>query len=110
MRAINAVGESDYSDVHGVIAGTIPGQTPTPTKFSADVNHIEIRWEPASDGGSDITDYKVYWDSGDGSGVLDYKGSTDGYMTSTVTAAEDGLVGGETYVFSVSAVNAVGEG
>ena len=110
VRAINDVGESDFSEVLEVIAGTIPGQTPTPTKFSADINHIEIRWEAASDGGSDITDYKVYWDSGDGSGVLDYKGSTSGYMTFTVTAADDSIVGGETYVFAVSALNAIGEG
>ena len=35
IRAVNAVGFSDYSETVTVIAGTIPGKTPTPEKFVA---------------------------------------------------------------------------
>ena len=110
VRAVNAVGPSEFSDVLTVIAGTLPAKPPTPTKFSASVDEIEIRWAAASDGGSSITDYKVYWDSGLNNGVQVYAGNTDGYLTFAVTAVDDGIVGGETYVFTVSAVNAIDEG
>ena len=62
IKAVNAVGESDYSDPITVIAGTIPGKALTPVKYSANKDLIEIRWDPPNDGGSVITDYKVYWD------------------------------------------------
>ena len=93
MRAENAVGTSDYSDIFTVIAGTLPGKTPTPTKFSADISEIEIRWEAASDGGSSITDYKVYWDAGLNNGVQVHKGNTEGYLTFTINTS-DGIIGG----------------
>ena len=62
IKAVNAVGESDYSDPITVIAGTIPGKALTPVKYSANKDLIEIRWDPPNDGGSVIKDYKVYWD------------------------------------------------
>jgi hypothetical protein len=35
VRAVNLVGASAYSDPVTIIAGTIPGKTPTPVKFKA---------------------------------------------------------------------------
>ena len=84
MRAINAVGASAYSQPISIIAGTIPGKALTPIKHSASVSLIEIRWDAANDGGSAITDYKVYWDSGLSNGEYVYKASTAGYQTFSV--------------------------
>lgn len=113
IRAVNAVGASAYSDQATVIAGTIPGKNPTPIKFSASTESIEIRWSEASDGGSIITDYNVFWDNGVDSSTFVLKGSTGGYLTFTVPLDGDSttvLIAGRTYSFKVSAVNGVGEG
>lgn len=96
-----------------MIAATIPGQPTTPEKFSADVSQITIRWdEPVSgNGGSIITDYRVYWDAGTGSGVFVYLGNTQSYETFTVNAnVSPSFSGGKTFTFQVSAVNVIGEG
>jgi hypothetical protein len=96
-----------------LIAATIPGQPTTPEKFSADVSQITIRWdEPVSgNGGSIITDYRVYWDAGTGSGVFVYLGNTQSYETFTVNAnVSPSFSGGKTFTFQVSAVNVIGEG
>ena len=112
VKALNAVGASSYSDALVVIAGTIPSKTPTPEKFEASVDSIEIRWSAPSDGGSAIIDYGVFWDNGIGGGVFIYTGSTDGYLTFTVPVSEESnaLIAGRTYEFKVSALNAVGVG
>lgn len=112
MRALNAVGSSPFSDTLVVIAGTIPSKTPTPEKFYASVDSIEIRWSPPSDGGSTITDYRVFWDSGVGGNVFDFKASTGGYLAFTVpiNGSSETLIAGRSYQFKVSAVNDVGEG
>ena len=71
---------------------------------------IEIGWSEPYDGGSQITDYKVFWDQGVGNSVFTLKGTTDGYQTFTVTADDDGIVAGRAYSFKVSALNDIGEG
>ena len=112
IRAKNLVGDGAYSDILTIIAGTIPSKTPTPEKYSASINSIEIRWDAPSNGGSEITDYKVFWDSGTGNEQYLYKGNTAGYLTFTVPLSGDTetLIPGRAYEFKVSALNAVGEG
>ena len=110
VRAINAVDPSPFSEIVQIIAGTIPGKPATPTKYSASVDAIEIRWTEPDNGGSVITNYNVYWDNGVGDGNFILKGSSNGYETFTVTKTDDNLVAGRSYEFKVSAVNGVGEG
>ena len=96
-----------------MIAATIPGQPTQPAKFSSDVTQITIRWdEPQTgNGGSIITDYRVYWDEGAGSGVFVYLGNTNSYETFTVNSAVSSkFTPGKTFAFQVSAVNVIGEG
>ena len=78
----------------------MPSQvSPAPTKFSADINSIEIRWTAPENGGSAITDYKVYWDAGLTNFVQ--LGTSNGFL-SFITATGT-LTGGTQYGFKVSA-------
>lgn len=77
------------------------------------MSQITIRWNdpPTGNGGSQITDYRVYWDAGTGSGNFVYLGNTLGYETYTVNSAvSTAFTGGNTYAFQVSSVNVIGEG
>ena len=67
---------------------------------------MSLSWNvPASDGGSAITNYKVY--RGTTSGAYTSSGLVGSAATSfTVT----GLTNGTTYYFAVAAINSVGEG
>jgi len=85
VLAVNDVGESEFSEVLTVIAGEAPQVPGTPYKFYSDVTEIEIRWTEQNNGGSNITDYKVYWDAGLGTDVFTLVGTTNGYLTYTAT-------------------------
>ncbi len=67
VKAINNVGASDFSSALLIITSTKPGKPGTPVKYLASISSIEIRWAAPNpnfigNGGSVITDYKVYWD------------------------------------------------
>ena len=79
VKALNAIGPSDYSLPITVIAGTIPAKALTPVKYLADISTIEIRWDEPNDGGSAITDYKVFWDKGLSNNYYEFAATTDGY-------------------------------
>ena len=114
--ATNYVGDSTESGtLVDVIAGTVPtiplnlqraaGVTPEDTKITLD-------WEaPASDGGSAITGYSLYWDAGTESGnpttpLATTTSSVTFYTAGTVTP----LTPGTSYTFKVLATNEVGNG
>jgi hypothetical protein len=80
VQAINAVGLSAYSNTAVVVAGLLPSKvSPAPTKYSATTTEIEIRWTAPNNGGSSITDYKVYWDSGLGN-TFSLLGTSSNYL------------------------------
>lgn len=67
---------------------------------------VDLRWmEPSDDGGSEITSYIIYWDteSGDLPNDIELDGDRGDYE-------HEGLQGGVTYYYRVSAVNEFGEG
>jgi len=76
VRAKNFVGQSAYSEVLVVVAALLPGQPTAPTKFSASISQITIRWTKPDENGSTITKYNVYWNEGDGSTFVKVGDST----------------------------------
>ena len=78
-----------------------------------DTSTLDVSWEaPASDGGSDITGYKVQWKSGS----EDYDGSAGSTRQAEITDSASrthsitGLTDGVEYTVRVIAVNDVGDG
>lgn len=85
---------------------TVPGP---PTALTADPSsgNAVLGWTvPASDGGSPITDYIVEYSSDGGATWTVFADGTSTATSATVT----GLTSGTSYLFRVSAVNAVGAG
>ena len=118
MQAVNSKGASDPSEVNltGALAEGTPTAAPVPARGDlTSAVQIELEWTPPTAsleiGGSVITGFKIYWDSGSGdNGVSTFESlhtitdaSQLSYITTTVTQ-------GTTYAFKVSAVNAHGEG
>lgn len=65
--AVNAIGDSEPSIPAGIIAAKVPQTPNAPTKKSATTTQIVVQWEEPYDGGSPLTGYQVWWNSG-GSG------------------------------------------
>ncbi|MFW9854908.1 MAG: SBBP repeat-containing protein [Candidatus Thorarchaeota archaeon] len=103
--AINGMGESVWSNEVSITllaAITIPG-VPQNVSTSAGRHFIVITWDlPTSDGGSAIIHYKVY--RGTMSGEYLLLGISINRQFNDTTA-----VGGITYYYTVTALNAVGE-
>jgi fibronectin type 3 domain-containing protein len=108
VTAVNSVGESvrsgERSATPATLAATIPG---APTLDSATPGNrvVTLAWSaPAPNGSSAITGYRVYRRSASGSAtLLTSLGNVTSYADTTVS-------NGVTYYYSVSAVNAGGEG
>ena len=68
--------------------------------------YVQLVWsEPANDGGSTITGYRIYRGiMADGLSIVEDVNAIDMYYTDT------GLQNGQTYYYAVSALNAEGEG
>ena len=100
--------ETRTSEATGVVAATKPGVPGHLNVFPHDTRALDVYWEaPASDGGSDITSYKVQW-----------KKSADSWETpadvSEATASGTihtiaGLTDGVEYSVRVLATNGVGD-
>jgi fibronectin type 3 domain-containing protein len=88
----------------GAVIPLVPG---TPTNLSATPGNAQVilGWTaPADDGGSAIVNYKLYRSTTSG-GTYSLVASPSG-----LTYTDTGLNNGQTYLYKVSAVNAVGEG
>jgi len=110
ITALNAIGEGAISDEVAIYAATVPGTPAAPTMVSQSETGISIQWTSlavGSNGGSPVTDYKVYWDNGEGLGVFYLKQAT---TTPALSYTATGLTAGKTYSFKISALNVVGEG
>ncbi|UCF08234.1 MAG: fibronectin type III domain-containing protein, partial [Thermoplasmata archaeon] len=103
VRAVNGVGEGNFSPEVDAIPMGLPD---TPENLSAVEygDHIKITWNvPLSDGGSNITLYRIY------------KGTASGDYETTINAqdflfVDDYFVNkGETYYYCISSINQVGE-
>jgi parallel beta-helix repeat protein len=104
VSAVNAIGEGPKSNE----ASASPANLPTPPlnlTATAGDQQVSLAWEPpGSNGGSSITNYRIYRGMTSGGEIfLIEVGNVTGYV-------DTGLVNGQTYYYMVSAVNAIGEG
>jgi fibronectin type 3 domain-containing protein len=108
VAAVNAIGTSAYSAKADVTVDaavlTVPAAPANIVTYAHD-GMVELVWQaPLADGGSSITNYKVY--RGDSSGNL-VLWSTLGNV---LTYLDFNVVNGQTYYYAVSAVNSVEKG
>ncbi|MHB8606241.1 MAG: protease pro-enzyme activation domain-containing protein, partial [Thermoplasmatota archaeon] len=107
VSAVNAVGEGAKSAEASATpnAATAPG-APTGLAATAGNAQVSLSWTaPSSNGGSAITNYKIY--RGTTSGSETSYSATGGSNTSYV---DKKATNGQIYYYKVSAVNSVGEG
>lgn len=70
---------------------------------------IVLNWTAPADGGSPITNYKVYRSTTSGAEVLVVAGGCSS-LGNVLTCTDSGLTNGTMYYYKVSAVNVIGEG
>jgi PKD repeat protein len=91
------------------IAGTAPG-APTGLAATAGTGQVSLSWTaPSSNGGVNITSYRVYRGTSSGSETLLTSGGCSS-LGAVLSCTDAGLTAGTTYFYKVSAVNAIGEG
>jgi fibronectin type 3 domain-containing protein len=108
VSAVNAVGEGAASNEVSATptAASVP-DAPALTEANIGYDSVFLDWtEPASNGGAEITAYRVYRGTASGAETL-YATTTSAYLTNFL---DSGATGGTKYYYRVSAVNAVGEG
>lgn len=107
VRAVNTIGESQYSSTTAIIAATVPDQPEQPTVTTASSASVQIEWTEPGTGGSPIQFYHVYEAVGSSVTESDFvfvmnTGTTRSYSKSS------GVTPGELYHFKVLAINLVG--
>ena len=91
------------------VQGTPPGP-PQNVTAGAGNGQVSLSWQaPASNGGVNITSYKVYRGTSPGSETLLTSGGCSG-LGAVLSCTDTGLTNGQAYYYKVSAVNALGEG
>ena len=105
--ATNLIGNSDPSNEASATPNppATPPDPPQGLTATAGDGTVDLAWSaPGSDGGSPITNYKIYrGGSSNGETLLDTIGDVLSYTDTSVT-------NGNTYYYKVSAVNSVNEG
>ena len=106
VTAVNANGEGQPTSILSATpqASTTVPSAPQNLVATPGNTQISLSWQaPLSNGGSTITNYKIY--RGTSSSSLSYVTST-----TQLSYSDAGLTNGITYYYQVSAVNSVGEG
>src|SRR5206468_11242961 len=102
VTASNALGTGANSNSMSATPATTPG-APTLNSATAGTNSVSLAWTAPASGGSAITNYKVYRSTSSGTEtLLTTLGNVTGFT-------DTGLTAGTTYIYKMSAVNAVAE-
>ncbi len=104
VSAVNGVGEGPLSNEACATPSTTP-EDPLGLNAVAGDQEVTLNWTaPSFDGGSTITNYRIYRGNSSGTEVfLTEVGNINNYTDAN-------LVNGQTYYYQVSAVNSKGEG
>ena len=101
VRAVNEVGDGDIASVKATPRGA--PSAPQSLAASPGDAQVTLTWSPpAEDGGADITGYQYQVDDGGWNGA--------GGADARSVVVSSGLENGQSYTFSLRAVNDVGEG
>jgi len=104
VSAVNGIGEGELSIEVNATPQTIPS-APRNLVARAGNRYVVLTWEaPADDGGSPITEYKIYRGTSPGNEVLLTM------VGNVLTYNDTGVTNGQRYYYRVSAVNGIGEG
>jgi parallel beta-helix repeat protein len=104
IRAVNAVGESPASNEVTIIAPAAAPAAPQSLQATAGENIVELTWTaPTSDGGSPITEYRIYRTTSSGAGYTQIGSSPTTSFTDTAVSR------GVTYYYIVRAINIIGQ-
>ena len=108
IAAKNLVGTGQKSDSVNRIAATIPAPPINLAMVEQGTAKVSFTWDANDDnGGSDVTDYAIYWNQG--SGTIQYEVITSNGLTPTLaTISSPILLADKEYMFWVKARNAVG--
>jgi hypothetical protein len=110
VAAINAVGTGLFSNAStSLLVNGVPGTPAAPTTTVASATSASITWVAPSDPGTAIIGYQV----NDTNTTTSTNGTNvcTGSTTSTaVTCTKTGLIAGDTYTFTVAAINTAGTG
>jgi PKD repeat protein len=91
------------------VQATVPG-APTGLTATGGSGQVSLSWTPpSSNGGENITSYKVYRGTSSGNETLLTSGGCSG-LGAVTSCTDTGLTNGTTYYYKVTAVNGVGEG
>ncbi|GAA1236047.1 PKD domain-containing protein [Oryzihumus leptocrescens] len=100
---------SSVSVTASPIAGAPPG-APTGLAGTASSGQVSLSWTPpSSNGGVNITSYRVYRGTSSGGETLLTSGGCSG-LGAVTSCTDTGLTNGQVYYYKVSAVNSIGEG
>ena len=108
VSAINAVGRSGFSNIAFATTktATVPGPPTALSATASGTGTIRLDWvAPASDGGADISGYKIEW-SADGNAP--WRSVPEDTGSAATTYPDTGLDSGTTRHYRVSAINAAG--
>src|SRR5205807_452840 len=102
VSAVNSIGTSSLSNEASAKTIAVPSAPQNLQATAAGIGNVTLAWQAPSNGGSPITNYKIYRSSSSGTEGL-Y--TTIGNVTSYTNT---GLANGATYYYKVSAVNSIG--
>ena len=105
VKAVNELGESNASNEVVATPGLVPS-APQALQAIAEDDHINLSWSvPLSDGGSAITEYKIYRST---TSESDYSllATVNGNI---LTYVDDKVNNGQTYYYFISAINDIGQ-